>query len=136
MNNGKMEEDVKPKDEDGVDGRGVSGWDGWVCVLGRVHVSSIFGLVLRAGSFTGGLLTFTLVSGLQLAQLNCVTCHFFSAVFSSQLEVMSLVRTSGVHSKKMQDWSLISPRPPFSLRTPPIRLCLMWRPASFLPTLH
>ena len=29
--NGKMEEDVKPKDEDGVDGRGVCGWDGWVC---------------------------------------------------------------------------------------------------------
>ncbi len=25
-----MEEDEKPKDEDGVDGRGVCGWDGWV----------------------------------------------------------------------------------------------------------
>ena len=27
---GKMEEDVKPKDEEGVDGRGVCGWDRWV----------------------------------------------------------------------------------------------------------
>ena len=32
----KMEEDVKPEDEDGVDGRGVSGWDGWVGGLGTV----------------------------------------------------------------------------------------------------
>jgi hypothetical protein len=63
-----MEEDVKPKDEDGVDGRGVSGWDGWVCGLGAVGVSSIFGLVRRTGTFTGGMLTFSLVSGLQLAQ--------------------------------------------------------------------
>jgi hypothetical protein len=59
-----MEEDVKPKDEDGVDGRGVSGWDGWVCGLGVVVVSSIFRLVRRSGTFTRGFLTFTLVSGL------------------------------------------------------------------------
>ena len=38
-----MEEDVEPKDEDGVDGRGVSGWDGWVCGLGVVGASSVFG---------------------------------------------------------------------------------------------
>ncbi len=61
-----MEEDVKPKDEDGVDGRGVYGWDGWVCGLGPVGVSSIFGLVRRTGAVTGGLLTFSLVSGLYL----------------------------------------------------------------------
>jgi hypothetical protein len=61
--NGKMEEDVKPKDEDGVDGRGV-------CGLGVVVVSSIFGLVRRTGDFTGGLLIFVLVSGLQFAQHN------------------------------------------------------------------
>ena len=42
-----MEEDVKPKDEDGVDGRGVCGWDGWVCGLGVVVVSSIFGISPR-----------------------------------------------------------------------------------------
>jgi hypothetical protein len=29
-----MVEDVEPKDEDGVDGRGVCGWDGWVGGLG------------------------------------------------------------------------------------------------------
>ncbi len=39
-----MEEDVNPKDEDGVDGRGVCGWDGWVCGLGAVGASSIFRL--------------------------------------------------------------------------------------------
>jgi hypothetical protein len=50
--NGKMEEDVEPKDEDGVDGRGFCGWDGWVGGLGAVDASSIFGLVLRAGGNT------------------------------------------------------------------------------------
>jgi hypothetical protein len=39
-----------------------------VCGLGAVGVSSIFGLVRRTGTFTGGMLTFSLVSGLQLAQ--------------------------------------------------------------------
>ena len=38
-----MEEDVQPKDEDGVDGRGVCGWDGWVCGLGVVGASLAFG---------------------------------------------------------------------------------------------
>ncbi len=37
----KMEEDVEPKDEDGVDGRGVSGWDGWVCGFGVVDNSTV-----------------------------------------------------------------------------------------------
>jgi hypothetical protein len=46
----KMEEDVEPKDEDGVNGRGVSGCDGWVCGLGAVGVLRIFGLVRRAGA--------------------------------------------------------------------------------------
>ena len=35
-----MEEDVKPEDEDGVDGQGVCGWDGWVCGLGVVVLVS------------------------------------------------------------------------------------------------
>jgi hypothetical protein len=94
-----MEEDVNPKDEDGVDGRGVCGWDGWVCGLGAVGASSIFGLVRRAGAFTGGLLTFALVSGLQLAQHNRGKCHFFSAAFPSQLEAMvggALARASAL----------------------------------------
>jgi hypothetical protein len=59
-----MEEDVEPKDEDGVDGRGFCGWDRWLCGFGAVGASSIFGLTRRAGSFSGGLLTFDLVSGL------------------------------------------------------------------------
>jgi hypothetical protein len=47
-----MEEDVKPEDEDGVDGRGVCGWDGRVCGLGAVDTSLVFGLVRGTGSFT------------------------------------------------------------------------------------
>ncbi len=49
-----MEEDVKPKDEDGVVRRGVCGWDGWVGGLGAVGASPIFGLVRRAGAFCCG----------------------------------------------------------------------------------
>jgi hypothetical protein len=47
-----MEEDVKPKDQDGVDGWGVCGWDGWVCGLGAVDASLVFGLVRGAGAFS------------------------------------------------------------------------------------
>ncbi len=63
-----MEEDVEPKDEDGVDGRGVQGWDTWVGGLGVVGDSSIFGLVRRTGSFAVVLPTFVLVSRMQLVQ--------------------------------------------------------------------
>ena len=69
--------------------------------LGVVGVSSIFGLVRRSGPFTGGLLTFTLVSGLHLAERNCGTCHFFNSVFSSQLETMvvgALTRASALRA--------------------------------------
>jgi hypothetical protein len=44
--------------------------DGWVCDLGVVSEPLIFGLSRRAGAFAGGLLTFALVSGFQLAQHN------------------------------------------------------------------
>ena len=78
-----MEEDVH-KDDAGVDGRGGSGWDGWVCGLGAVGASSIFGLVRRTGAFTGGLLTFASVSGIQLAQHNRGNkYHFVSTAFPS-----------------------------------------------------
>jgi hypothetical protein len=70
------------------DGRGVCGWDGWVGGLGAVGASSIFGLVRRAGAFTGELLTFVLVSGLHLAQHNREQYHFHITVLSSQLEEM------------------------------------------------
>ena len=65
--------------------------------LGAVGASSIFGLVRRAGAFTGGLLTFVLVSGLQITQINCDTYHFFRTVSSLRLESMVgdvLTRTS------------------------------------------
>ena len=49
---------------------------------------SIFGLARRAGAFAGGLMTFALVSGFQLAEHNRGQCHFRNAAFSSQLEGM------------------------------------------------
>jgi hypothetical protein len=90
-----MEEDVKPKDEDGV-----CGWDGWVGGLGAVVGSSIFGLTRGTGVFAGGLLTFALVSGFQLAQHNRDKYHFFNTAFSSQLEAMvggALARASALN---------------------------------------
>ena len=69
--------------------------------VGVVVDSSIFGLVRKTGAFTGGILTFTLVSGLQVAQRNCDTYHFFSVSFSSQLESMvggALARSSALLS--------------------------------------
>ncbi len=66
----------------------VCGWDVWVCGLGAVGASSIFGLVRRAGAFTGGILTFDLVSGLQLPPHNRDKCQFSRAAFPSQLETM------------------------------------------------
>ena len=63
-----MEEDVKPKDEDGVDGQGVCGWDGLLGGLGEVGASLTFGVVRGAGAFAAVLPTFVLVSRIQLAQ--------------------------------------------------------------------
>jgi hypothetical protein len=60
--NGKMEEDVKPEDEDGVDGWGVGGWDGRVCGLGTVDASLAFGLICGAGDFATLIPSFVLVS--------------------------------------------------------------------------
>jgi hypothetical protein len=74
--------------------------DGWVGDLGVVGDPLIFGLARGAGAFDGGLLTFGLVSGFQIAQHDRDNCHFFSAAFSSQLEVMvdgALVKVSAFH---------------------------------------
>ncbi len=71
-----------------------------MCDLGVVGVPLIFGLTRRTGDFPGGLLTFALVSGFQLAQHNHGKCHFFREVFSSQLEAMvggTLTRVSDLH---------------------------------------
>ena len=75
-----MEEDVEPRDEDGVDGRGVCGWDGRVCGLGAVGASSILGLIRGARAFAAVLPTWVLVSRLQLAQRYRGFGHFLSAV--------------------------------------------------------
>ncbi len=78
-----MEEDVEPKDEDGVDGRGVSGWDGWVRGLGSVVVSLIFGLVRGSGAFTSVIPAFVLGSRIQLAKRYRDNATSFSTSSSS-----------------------------------------------------
>jgi hypothetical protein len=83
-----MEEDVKPKDEDGVDGRGVCGWDGLLGGLGAVGASLTFGVVRGAGAFAAVLPTFVLVSGIQLAQRYRGIATSFSAASSSRREAM------------------------------------------------
>jgi hypothetical protein len=92
-----MEEDVKPEDEDGVDGWGVSGWDVWVCGLGAVSTSLGFGLVRGTGTFAAVLPSFALVSGMPFAQHNRGFGHFFSTASSLRREAMvggALVRVS------------------------------------------
>ena len=83
-----MQEDVKPEDEDGVDGRGVSGWDGRVCGLGSVGASLVFGLVRGVGTFTTVLPSFVLVSNLPFAQHNRGFATSFSATSSLRHETM------------------------------------------------
>ena len=72
-----------------------------MCDLGALGASSIFGLVRRAGAFTGGLLTFASVSGIQLAQHNRGNkYHFVNTAFPSRLEAMvggALARVSALH---------------------------------------
>jgi hypothetical protein len=82
-----MEDDVEPKDEDGVDGRGVSGWDGCVCGLGPVGSSPIFGLVRRSGTFAVVFPTFVLVSRFVTEQYR-VNDNFLNVVSSSRRESM------------------------------------------------
>jgi hypothetical protein len=62
--------------------------DGWLCDLGAVGVSSIFGLVRWAGAFAEMLPTFVLVSRMQLAQQYRDNGHFLSAASSSRRETM------------------------------------------------
>ncbi len=83
-----MEEDVKPEDEDGVDGRRVCGWDGRVCGLGAVGASLAFGLVCGAGAFTAVLPSFVLVSKMPFAQHSRGFATSFSAASSSRRETV------------------------------------------------
>ncbi len=80
-----MEEDVKPKDEDG---RGGCGWDGWVCGLGAVGASLAFGLVRGAGDFTVVIPSFTLVSRIPFEERYRDNSTFFNSVSSSRRETM------------------------------------------------
>ena len=86
--NGKMEEDVKPEDEDVVDGRGVCGWDGRVGGLGAVGASLVFGLVRGAGAFAAVLPSFVLVSNMSFAQHNRDFDTSFNATSSLRREAM------------------------------------------------
>ena len=76
-----MEEDVKPEDEDGVDGRGV----GRVCGLGVVGASLVFGLVRGSGAFAAVLPSFGLVSRMPFAQRYRGNATSFSAASSCNL---------------------------------------------------
>jgi hypothetical protein len=62
--------------------------DGWVCDLGSVGDSSIFGLVRGAGAFAPVILTFVLVSRMQLAEQYRGNGHFLIKSISSRHEVM------------------------------------------------
>jgi hypothetical protein len=62
--------------------------DGWVCDLGVVGASSIFGLVRGSGAFAEVLPTLVLVSRFQLAQRYRDFGHFLSAASSSRLKTM------------------------------------------------
>jgi hypothetical protein len=103
-----MEEDVKPEDEDGVDGRGMS-----------------FGLVRGAGTFTVVLPSFALVSRMPFAQHNHGFDHSFSAMSSSRREATvggALVRVSVFRVGLGVAGTVIAP----GLRTCPSRSCDGW----------
>jgi hypothetical protein len=124
-----MVEDVEPKDEDGVDGRGVCGWDGWVGGLGAVGASSIFVLVRRAGVFTTVLPTFVLVSRMQFAQQYRGNGHFLSAASSSRRETMvsgSLARASTLRVDLGVGGSVITSGRALTQRIRLIGGCVIW----------
>jgi hypothetical protein len=60
--------------------------DGWVCDLGVVVASLIFGLVRGTGSYVAVLPTFVLVSRIEFAQRYRGNATSFSAASSSRLE--------------------------------------------------
>jgi hypothetical protein len=71
--------------------------DGWVCGLGVVGASLVFGSVRGTGAFTVVLPSFPLVSRISFTQPNHGFGHFFSTTSSSRREAMvdgALVRAS------------------------------------------
>ena len=103
-----MEEDVKPEDEDGVDGRGMA-----------------FGLVRGAGAFAAVLPSFALVSRMPFAQHNHDFGHSFSATSSSRREATvggALARVSAFRVGLGVAGAVIAP----GLRACPSRSCDGW----------
>jgi hypothetical protein len=120
-----MEEDVKPEDEDRVDGRGICGWDTWVCGLGVVSTSLAFGLVRGTEAFASVLPSFALVSRMSFAQHNRGFGHFFSAASSLRREAMvgcALRSASAFRVRFGVGGAVIDP----GLRACPLRLCDGW----------
>jgi hypothetical protein len=73
--------------------------DGWVCDLGPVGASSVFGWVRGVGVFDEVLPTFVLVSRMEVAQQYRGNEHFLSAASSARHKVMvggALARTSAL----------------------------------------
>jgi hypothetical protein len=73
--------------------------DRWVCDLGAVGASSIFGWVRGAGAFAAMLPTFVLVSRMQLAQQYRGNGHFLRVASSSRHKAMvggALARASAL----------------------------------------
>ncbi len=71
--------------------------DGWLCGLGAVGASLVFGLVRGTGAFTTVFPSFALVSRMPFAQHNHGFGHFFSTTSSSRRDAMvggALVRVS------------------------------------------
>ncbi len=71
--------------------------DGWVCGLGAVGTSLVFGLVRGSGAFVSVFPSFTVVSRMPFVDHNLSFDHFFNVTFSSRREVMvggALERTS------------------------------------------
>jgi hypothetical protein len=120
-----MEEDVKPEDEDGVDGRGIYGWESWVCGLGVVSTSLTFGLVRGTGTFTVVVPSFDVVSRMTFVQYNHGFGHFFSATSSSRRDTMvggALTRSSAFRVGLGVGGAVIVP----GFRTCPSRWCDGW----------
>jgi hypothetical protein len=80
--------------------------DGWVCGLGVVDVSLVFGLVRGSGVFSTVIPSFVLVSRIPFVQRYRVNTTSFSTTSSSRRETMvggSLLRVS----TRVLSWSVV-----------------------------
>jgi hypothetical protein len=70
--------------------------DGWVCGLGVVGASLVFGLVRGAGAFDSVLPSFALVSGIPFAQHNRDFGHFFTTHLLCDVRQWSVTSSRGL----------------------------------------